>query len=486
MTAEVIRPDQRTLAGRLRDNLLSTSAAQICERVVSATSAVYLARTLGPAGLGVLGFAAAIAGYASLIASAGLEVHGARLVARGQNEIGRYVGSVIALRSCLALATLSLVVVGIHFADQPQVVKTTVIIAASVICAQPFTLDWVFQGLERMEVIAVRNIATQILNLVGVLILVRSPSRIAVAAIPPVFAAAVNAVWMLGAVKRILPIHVSVNISEWMGMLRLASPILLSTLLFQCYQQFDVFWVYTTRTDTEAGLYAAAWRLSMTLAAVQTLVNQSVYPVLCRLCKSGSDDLTSFLTDATYLMSRVSLLVCGAVILTAPWLVPFIYGQRFLETGKLLQVLAISQILVFNESITAPFLYASGESRRYLIAVGWGAAVNVVPDLFLIPKFGPWAASWVMVATEIVVFSLMLLHSRRIVAFRTRQMLVLPFAIGLGSLYVLTAGHRYIPALCGGVVLGAFLLTSIPSMREAIRRISLLGTDRQLSTDPRA
>jgi len=424
----------------------------------------------------VLGFAAAIATYASLIASAGLDIQGARLVAQGKGELGRYVGSVIALRSCLALATLSLVVVGIHFANRPQIVKTTVIIAAGVICAQAFTLDWVFQGLERMHVIAVRKVATQILNLVGVLILVRSPSQIAVAAVPPVIAAAVNAVWMLGAVRGMMPVHLSVDIADWMAMLRLAAPILFSTLMLQLYQQFDVFWVYTTRTDVEAGVYAAAWRLSMTLAAVQLLVNQSVYPVFCRLCKSDPGELAAFLRSTTQLMSRVSILVCGAVILIAPWLVPFFYGPRFVATGRLLQVLAISQILVFNESITAPFLYAAGESRRYLIAVGSGAAINVALDLSLIPKFGPWAASWVMVATEMVVFSLMLYHSRRIMAFPTRHMLVLPFGIGLSSLYVLTAGHRYIPAAFGAA-LAAFLLTSIQPMREAIRRINLLGTD---------
>jgi O-antigen/teichoic acid export membrane protein len=217
----------------------------------------------------------------------------------------------------------------------------------------------------------------------------------------------------------------------------------------------------------------------MTLAAVQALVNQSVYPTLCTLWKSGSADLASFLQSATYLMSRVSLLLCGAVILAAPWFVPFVYGPCFAETGRLLQVLAISQILVFNESITGPFLYAAGESRRYLIAVGSGAAVNIALDLFALPRFGPWGASCVMVATEMVVFSLMLFHSRRIMVFRTRQMLLLPIAIGLGSLYVLAAGNRYIPAICGGVALGAISLTSIPSMREAIRRIGLLGTDRQ-------
>ena len=80
-------------------------------RVVAFGATIYLARTLGASGFGIIGTATAILLYCQFIADAGVDVLGARDVAHRPEDLGALVPAIVAGRLLVAGLT-ALVLIG--------------------------------------------------------------------------------------------------------------------------------------------------------------------------------------------------------------------------------------------------------------------------------------------------------------------------------------------------------------------------------------
>ena len=108
---------------RTTKNLLSLSGAQILSQMISFAVIVYLARTLGVANFGKIGFAQALVLYFSLGVNLGLTVVGVRSVARKKLEMERYASHILTLRLTLAVLFFFLLGVTVILIPQPAEVK---------------------------------------------------------------------------------------------------------------------------------------------------------------------------------------------------------------------------------------------------------------------------------------------------------------------------------------------------------------------------
>ena len=116
--------DSRKIIG----NILALGSSEIVARFFAFIATVYVARELGPAGFGILGFALAISLYFSLAVHAGFNDIGAREVARRPHEARSIAASVIPLRLVLALIALGAIGTLTLFLDKPVTVKLVMVL----------------------------------------------------------------------------------------------------------------------------------------------------------------------------------------------------------------------------------------------------------------------------------------------------------------------------------------------------------------------
>ena len=157
--------------------------AQLLSSVAGLLTAAILARALGADGFGVLGMGVAFLSFLGQFASLGTDLHGTREIARDPSAAGEIAGPIIGLRLTLAIIGYSLFLVIIYFLDRPEIEKIVLAIQGLGVFALVFTLDFIFQGLERMSVNGIRQISTSFLTLLLVVVFVNSPNDLAIAAI---------------------------------------------------------------------------------------------------------------------------------------------------------------------------------------------------------------------------------------------------------------------------------------------------------------
>jgi O-antigen/teichoic acid export membrane protein len=134
-----------------------------------------LARVLNPAGFGDFNWAMTFVMYFLLFVDMGFNLIGIREVARDHSIIKKYVNHIITIRSLISIVCFLLMVLIAFLIDKPIEVKIMVVVSGINLFANALLLDWVFQGIEKMEIIAVRQIIVGALNLLGVVIFVNSP-----------------------------------------------------------------------------------------------------------------------------------------------------------------------------------------------------------------------------------------------------------------------------------------------------------------------
>ena len=109
-------------------SLLALSGGEVVARAIGFIATAYLARSLGPAAFGIVGFAYALAGYFSLTIHQGFLDIGSRAVAREPGKALRLAVSGTVVRLVLALGLFIALTATAWILDKPLTVKLAVMI----------------------------------------------------------------------------------------------------------------------------------------------------------------------------------------------------------------------------------------------------------------------------------------------------------------------------------------------------------------------
>ena len=158
------------------------------------------------------------------------------------------------------------------------------------------------------------------------------------------------------------------------------------------YLRIDQVMLHRMVGDEALGHYAAAVRISELFEALPAAFATSLFPVLC----SSVQDPIRFrrYLDLGYrymvvAASAISLVVC----ITAQTIVSMFYGSKFSASAPLLAVLIWSEVPVFFSSILINGLLATDAHAQMIWPTLVGASVNVVLNLFAIPRWGAMGAT---------------------------------------------------------------------------------------------
>src|SRR5262245_18779547 len=184
---------------KLMKNFLSLAGAEVISKLVTFAAFAYLARVVVRAVFGYLGVAETARLCAGLIVEQGFGPYGARELARDPRRTPELVAEIVTARLLLAvIAYAGMIALAVLFDGAPIVTRLLLIYGASLLL-NPLLLQWVFQGHDRMGVVAAAQIIRQTVFAVVVFIFVREAGRIwlvAVAEIAAVLSAVVYGMWM--------------------------------------------------------------------------------------------------------------------------------------------------------------------------------------------------------------------------------------------------------------------------------------------------
>ncbi|MDX1438546.1 MAG: flippase [Rubricoccaceae bacterium] len=441
----VTRDTDRDWKQRAFGNVLSFGSAKAVSAVVSLVLAAYLTRVLEPSGYGILGFGSALLSYFVLFVRLGFKHLGAREVARQPVIASQLVGQLLGMQLVLAIVGFAGFAGLVLALPKDAVFKTVLLIQGLSLFAHALSLDWLYQGLERMKVLAICQVASSVLHLVGVLFFVSDPEDIVIAA--GMFSAglAVNSALLIGAfVRGFGGISFSLQIDTWKKYLRPALPIATSTFMVALYFSIDQVLLGFMRTEAEVGLYSAAVKAVSAAQIPAMVLVQVLFPVLSTAIGSRDDmrERSLALARRMFPIGLGSGLI--AAFLGTDLIVAFA-GSAFEPAGTAFSYLMLNVALIYITMTFGQSLIAWDAQNIYMVVVTAGAVINIVLNVLLIPPHGIEGAAVATLATEAVVLVGLATQHIRMVGFPYWRTLLQTFAaLGLGVIipYVLIVQYH--------------------------------------------
>jgi len=434
-------------------NFLALGSSEILSRGVAFLATAILARRLGVEGLGLLSFAAAVAGYFGLALTTGFGEIGAREIARhpaAARKIaadGTLIRILIAVFGAIAVAMAALLLV--------QAPDARIVILLSTLSLFSLAIDtsWVYRGLERNRIVAGGLLASQLIYLAGVLVFVRSPAnviRVPVIQFTGELAAALALLWLL--FRRF---H-RPSVRGGMALARQSGYITLSRVMRSLIVTFDVVLLGLLATRRDVGLYSAAYRICYLMMAV-AVATQVVYaPSIARATLLGATAVRGVMERSVALTATVMLpLVVGAAVL-ADQLLALLFGGQFASGAPALRLLALSIGLLALHGTTRSVFVAHHQTKLEAMIFAVAAALNIALNFLLIPRYGIVGAAWATVAAEGLILIICVVWLSRLGASFPALQLLKPLvasAVMGSALLRFGASAHVLLLIAGGAVL---------------------------------
>ena len=411
---------------RILKNFAFLSFSQIVTRVLGLISVVYLARVLGAEGFGKIGFARAILSYFMLLVNLGLNLFGTREVARNRENSNIYVNNILTIRLIASIAAYSLLVIFVYFIPKPVETKKLILLFGINIFVFAFTIDWFFQGIERMEFIAISEITRSLVSIGLILWIIKSPQQLL--QVPIIQAGTgIFAIVILFSIffKKFSAIKPEFDFIFWKQILKQSVPMGFSLFMVSIYYNFDRVMLGFMKGEEFVGWYNAAYKIILVIITLPSLIIQSFFPSLSNVYR---DKKRMPNVTGQYLKIMFSIGIpfgFGGTVLASP-IIHLVYGRTYANAILPLQILSWNIVTVFISMAFANPLLAWDKQNTYMKVIAGGAITNLLFNFLLIPRFGVVGASIATILAEVAVFSVAYFEIRKIISINVLRDLTKP------------------------------------------------------------
>jgi O-antigen/teichoic acid export membrane protein len=156
------------------------------------------------------------------------------------------------------------------------------------------------------------------------------------------------------------------------------------------------------RPVAEAGFFQLAMQLTLAMQVVPMAIAVVAYSIVTRDGADGAWREHRALVLQTMLYAAVAAV---AAYVAAPIVVPLLAGRAFAPAVPIFRVMALSIFGMALAAVMAPQWVARGYFLRVSLLALFAAAVGIVGNYLLIPRYGMAAGAWVMVASYTIHFA---------------------------------------------------------------------------------
>jgi O-antigen/teichoic acid export membrane protein len=416
-------------------------------------------RALGPAAYGQLGFATAVAGFFGLIASPGFSTYALREAARNSERVPFLVKHVLGARVVFAAgAYLLLTIFTWSFAPRDGQTRLLIMLSGVAFLVSSVDTQWIFAARSRMSMVAVQGACAQLAYAGLILAFVRSASDAWMIPAATLISLGLSTllIWLPARRQYRIPLP-QISPQSWPLFLPICLVMGFASLMSMIYDQIDVVMLKYFRADAELGTYVASYALMTMSMSFLPILGQVFVPLLSGTAGQNSDAEKRYLRWFGNATIGLALpIAVGGFILATP-LTQFVFGGQYSGSGILFRWLMLTILTGPAASYCGAQLIPNGREKKYLIAVLAGAGVNVVLNLFLIPRYGALAAAFTTATSQGVVALLNYYWTRDL----TRPPLLMPVTMSIPATCAMTLGLVTIESLFSIHVLGLILVGAL-------------------------
>ncbi|MCD8371493.1 MAG: oligosaccharide flippase family protein [Clostridiales bacterium] len=354
----------------------------------------YLTRTMGSTSLGIYTYTYSIAYYFVILAMLGINKHGQRIIAQRRNDIVRLRKTFWSLY-CIHLIASAIAFIA-YFVYVLLICKSDKMIAmvqAIYVFSAALDITWLFYGLEKFKMVALRNAFVKLLEAVCIFIFIKSPEDVGIyTLIMSVSICLGQIIMMPQVIAAIPPIGFSIeNIKEHIKPLfALFAAVIAVTL----YTVFDKTLLGILATKDDVAFYEYSDKIVKIPRTFVGVIGTVLFPRACRYAVEG--DVKNLRKNFDYCLIVTSFIgfasAFGFAAVAQSFAVIY-YGEAFSVCGKVMIGMApLILIIGFGETVRQNYIYPLKKDATMAKILSVNAMTNLALSTILIPYMGIYGA----------------------------------------------------------------------------------------------
>jgi O-antigen/teichoic acid export membrane protein len=384
-------------------NFISLSGGELLSKAIAFITTIYLARIILPEGFGILGYTTAFVSYFILFIDFGFDTISIKRIANDRSVISKYVDNIISFRFLLAILVFILLSIIVFIIHETIIIKLALLLTGLNLFVQAFTTEFVFQATEKIKYLSIKVVAKNILILLLVFLLVRDISDVLIVIGISVIANVVMNIWLYSRYSNIFKKYQwEIDKGFLKTMFSESFPLIISAFMISIYYNLDMVMLGNIKTQAEVGIYNAAYKIFLIGLIPLSVIVKIFLPSLSKV--TDKELLRKTIHNYGIMIFGFGIIISGFIFGSAKHSITIIFGKDYLNAIVPLMILSLNILVISVNVFLGNPLTVWGKQKVYSVAITFGAIINIILNLVLIPEYSYSGAALATLLSEVVVF----------------------------------------------------------------------------------
>ena len=420
-------------------NYIYNTLYQILTIIIPLITMPYLTGVFKPDQMGLNSSSLAVVNYFMLFGLLGMQMYANRQIAyvrNDKNKLTKTFWSLYAIQICTCLLSLASYYVFIYIVV-PEGIRIIYLIQGINILASLLDISWLFMGLEDFKNVVIRNTVAKVAGLISIFVFIKDANDL-------------NLYILLSAVILIAStVLMWIHVPEYVGKISIDTKIIRGTIkplirLFipqiatQVYELLAKPMLQLLSTTDQVAFYDYAYKIVKIILALVTSIGTVLLPRISSIIGEGKKHEVAGIIQKTFkFVTYLSMPITVGLMSVAKPLVSWYLESSYSYVGDLVSIMAVIIIAVsWANIIGVQYLIAIKKENIYTLSIIIAAIVNVVMNIFLLNKYGAYAAAISLIVAEVLGISIQLFLVRKQLNVRKMLLSVLNYFIAGITMFI--------------------------------------------------
>lgn len=385
-------------------NYLYNASYQVFVLLIPLITTPYLARVLGPTGVGINAYTNSIIQYFILFGSIGVNLYGNRQIAFVRDDKDKMT------KTFYEIFLMRIMTIVLAYAAFLIFLMTTgsyhvYYLAQSVsIIAAAFDISWFFMGVENFGVTVLRNFVVKIVTLISIFTFVKSFDDLNIYIMILSLSLLIGNMTLFPNLRRYIGKVKFKNLRIWQH-LKPSMVLFVPQIATQIYLVVNKTMLGSMTSVQSAGYFDQSDKMIKMILAVVTATGTVMLPHVANAFMKGEVEKTKqFLYNSFSFVTALSVPMMFGIAAVARKFVPLFFTDKFLAVTPLMMIESVVILLIaWSNALGTQYLLPTNQNGAFTKSVVLGAVVNIVVNVPFIMLWGALGATMSTVLSELAV-----------------------------------------------------------------------------------
>ncbi|MBF7102889.1 oligosaccharide flippase family protein [Pediococcus pentosaceus] len=401
-------------------NYLYNASYQVFVLLIPLITTPYLARVLGPTGVGINAYTNSIIQYFILFGSIGVNLYGNRQIAFVRDDKDKMT------KTFYEIFLMRIMTIVLAYAAFLIFLMTTgsyhvYYLAQSVsIIAAAFDISWFFMGVENFGVTVLRNFVVKIVTLISIFTFVKSFDDLNIYIMILSLSLLIGNMTLFPNLRRYIGKVKLKNLRIWQH-LKPSMVLFVPQIATQIYLVVNKTMLGSMTSVQAAGYFDQSDKMIKMILAIVTATGTVMLPHVANAFMKGEVEKTKqFLYNSFSFVTALSVPMMFGIAAVARKFVPLFFTDKFLAVTPLMMIESVVILLIaWSNALGTQYLLPTNQNGAFTRSVVLGAVVNIIVNIPFIMFWGALGATMSTVLSELAVTGYQLYVLRHQISYRS-------------------------------------------------------------------